>query len=121
MALAKAAKCVSVLACAVMGAWMVFDGGHHMMTGDYVRVDDQLGPWASLVEAAGGTPDALWPVFLFVGGAWLATAVSMLRGSSSARGAALVLALISLPYLVIGTFLALIVLIALFLQRRTAP
>jgi hypothetical protein len=119
MVLAMAAKCASVLACAVMGAWMVFDGAHHMITGDYVRMNGKLGPWANLVEAAGGTPDTLWPFFLALGVAWLATAVSLAGGSRSARKAAILLALLSLLYLIIGTLLALIVLIALLVQRRT--
>jgi hypothetical protein len=119
MVLAMAAKFALIIACAVMGAWMVFDGAHHMITGDYVRMNGQLGPWANLVEAAGWSPDTLWPFFLALGAAWLATAVSLARGSRSARKAALLLALLSLPYLIIGTLLALIVLLALLVQRRS--
>lgn len=93
-----------------LGGWLVFDGAHALITGDYVtpksgRYAGQLGPWAQLVAAIGIDPrsTAMRCVHVVLGSAWLVVATCYLSGLAWAWSGMLVLACLSLWYLPFGT------------------
>ena len=74
-------------------------------------------PWVRLVEAAGLDPTSFGPLLLVLGVAWLAVTIAILRGSQRAFLPAVTVAVASLWYVVMGTGLAVIYLIALATMR----
>ncbi|MCH6158932.1 hypothetical protein [Streptomyces marispadix] len=95
---------------AVTGGWMLFDGLHALLTGDFVTPDGgthagQLGPWAKLVSGIGLDPRSLLVKWVFVGYAvaYLASAAAFATGTTGASKAVAVLAVLGLWYLPFGT------------------
>jgi hypothetical protein len=98
------------------GIWMLLEG-FGLLRGTVERAS--LRPWARLVQAVGLDPMRLGPLFLLLGVLWVLVTVALLSGSPRARLPATVLAIASLWYLIEGTGLAVIYLIALAsLSRR---
>ena len=72
-----------VLALALIeGGWLAFDGGHALITGDYVtpksgQYAGQLGPWSKLVTAIGIEPRStlMKCIHLTLGSVWLVVMV----------------------------------------------
>jgi hypothetical protein len=102
------------------GGWMAFDGGHALVTGDYVtprsgRFAGQLGLWAHLVSAAGIEPrSALMKlIHLILGTVWLDAALWFALGLPWSRVGILVCAILSLWYLPFGTLLSLVQIVLL--------
>lgn len=112
----------AVLALAVLqGGWLVFDGAHALLVGDYVTPTEgphagQLGPWAAVVSALGFQPRSLPIKWLHVGLgiAWLLSLVALMRRPGLGWNCLLVVALASLWYLPLGTVIGLGVLALLF-------
>lgn len=110
----------------LLGAWMTFDGSRAFVKGDYVTPSEgayagQLGPWSKLVRAVGLEPRSS-PVkgtFVVLGVCWLLFAVAYLMGARWARPGLIALSVLSLWYLPVGTFLAVVELVLLFVLRRT--
>ncbi|MEU6083739.1 hypothetical protein [Streptomyces sp. NPDC047108] len=121
---------VVVALVAIVGGWMLFDGIHALVTGDYVTPGSgehagQLGPWAQAVSGAGLEPRSLPVKLVFVGYASVYLAAGAAYGASvqGAWWAVLVLAVLGLWYLPFGTVAGLAV-IALLLTpslRTAAP
>lgn len=78
------------------------------------------GTWARLVAAVGLDPLRFGPVFLIFGILWVIATVAILTGSPRARRPAAALAVASLWFLLEGTALAVIYLIALATLRPRA-
>jgi hypothetical protein len=96
---------VAVLA-AVDAGWMVFDGSRALIVGDYVTADGgRLGPWASVVSAAGIDPRGTGMKVFFVGYGvlWLVAVGGYLTRRRWGRPAVAAGAAGSLWYLVAGT------------------
>lgn len=56
----------------IIGGWMLFDGVHALVTGDFVTPKEgahvgRLGPWATLVSGVGLAPRSLPVKLVFVG------------------------------------------------------
>ncbi|MGH9394215.1 MAG: hypothetical protein ACRD1E_08605 [Terriglobales bacterium] len=50
----------------LLGSWLLTDGLHRLITGDFLRLHGQLGPWAQLVARVGLDPMRLGlPIALF--------------------------------------------------------
>ncbi len=103
-------KVVVVVLLVIVGAWMVFDGAHALVTGDYVTPSSgphagRLGPWSALVEAVGiearSTPMMLG--FVVIGSLHLLAAVSLALGVGPTGWIVGVAALSGLWYLPFGT------------------
>ncbi len=108
-----------ILAC-LIGSWLIFDGLHQRITGDYVRVGGQLGPWAGLVSAVGLNPVELaWP-FVVVGNALIVSGVMLTQRRRWAYQVALLGSGLLLLYLGPGTLLALVALTLLLLKPTRA-
>lgn len=97
----------------VSGGWMIFDGMHAILRGDFVRMNGQLGPWAPMVEKAGIEPQNMRVPFVVLGLLWLTASGGVLAGRKWAWRLGRGLSLISLLYFFIGTVLSLITLILL--------
>jgi len=104
---------------ALSGGWMVVDGLRALITGDYVRIDGELGPWAGLVEGIGidAESDSMKIGFVAYGGAQLVAVSGYLRGRRWGRPAVAVAAAGSLWYLVLGTASGVIQLALLLVGR----
>mgnify|MGYP000256190086 CR=1 FL=1 len=97
--------------------WMLFDGCHALITGDYVtpskgEYKGQLGPWTHCVEALGMKPRSTLMKVLFVvfGVVGVAVAIGFVLQCSWARDAACFVAICGLWYLPLGTVLNAVVL-----------
>src|SRR5262249_53093055 len=100
----------------VNGAYLLFDGLHWVVAGDFIRIGGRLGRWADLVATVGTNPMRLGTAFLVLGAAWCAGAAGLLLRRRWARRITATLAVVSLPYLVFGTLISAAILI--LLSRR---
>jgi hypothetical protein len=98
----------------IEGGWLAFDGGHALITGDYVSPQSpdrrgQLGPWAMVVTAVGIEPRStlMKVIHLALGLGFLATAACFALGLSWARRGMMLYAVLGLWYLPWGTLLSL--------------
>lgn len=103
----------------VAATWMLVDGGRALVTGDYARVEGELGPWAMLVAGLGIDPLSLGmrAFFVFYGAAWLAATGTFAFNVRGSRGAMIAFAVCSLWYFVIGTVSSLVQLALLWKAR----
>ena len=100
----------------VSGGWMIFDGMHAIVRGDYVRMDGQLGPWAAVVEKAGAHPQSMRYPFVLLGLLWLIASAGLVARRKWCWRLGLGMSVISLFYFFIGTALSLITLVLLSLR-----
>lgn len=119
----------TVLALALVeGGWLAFDGGHALITGDYVTPSTgpyagQLGPWSKLVSAVGIDPRStlMKSIHLTLGLAWLLMMVCFALRLPFAWYGMLACAIAALWYLPFGTLLSMIQITLLLLAPlRTA-
>lgn len=117
---------VVVGALSIVGGYLVFDGIHALVTGDYVTPSSgeyagQLGPWSRLVEAVGIDPRStgFQVTYLAVGAFHLAGAAAVVMQAPSARSWAIAAAVSGLWFLPFGTILDVAALIALFTRAET--
>jgi hypothetical protein len=111
------------LACTwLLGWWLVYDGLHQRLWGDYVRLGGQLGPWAGLAQAAGLDPNDLSLYFVALGFGLLGASFGVYWRRRWGYGAALVISALLLLYLGFGALAALLSLALLLLpaSRRYA-
>ena len=118
---------LAILLIASAAGWMIYDGAHALIVGDYVTPQTgeyagQLGPWSNLVSAAGIEPRSLGMKLFFIGQglATLASMIAYILNKSWARSGLLAAMLLGLWYLPIGTLVNLVALILMLLTRRTA-
>ena len=113
-----------VLLALIEGGWLAFDGGHALLTGDYVtpktgRFAGQLGPWASVVSALGIEPRStlMKSIHLLLGLGWLVVMVAFVLGARWAWWGMLGCAAAALWYLPFGTLLSLVQIVLLLLPQ----
>lgn len=101
------------LAVVLTAGWMVFDGAHALVTGDYVTPKSgayagQLGPWAAPLRLAGIEPRNTGVKIFFVafGLTYLAALAAFLRNHRTGRFALGLCAVVTLLYLPFGTVLS---------------
>ncbi|MBD3161410.1 MAG: hypothetical protein GF346_04290 [Candidatus Eisenbacteria bacterium] len=100
----------------VLQAMLFFlDGIRILQTGTRAAISDR--PWVGVVEFAGIDPTDLGPVLLGYGVAWLAVTFAVLRGSWIAQRLAAALAFATFWYIVAGTGVAIVYLIAMATLR----
>lgn len=89
------------------GTWTLVDGLHRLITGDFVRIHGQLGPWAKLVASAGLNPMHFGPVFILMGIVCLVAAnLYLFQNREPAWKFLLVTAILSSWYVGLATFFA---------------
>ena len=93
------------------GAWMLWDANHRLTTGDYYRVEGQLGPWAKIAEAIGLDPlgNAMLAIFFIYGVAWIAATILLILTKPPTRRPLMVLPVLTIWYFGAFTIPALIV------------
>src|SRR5688572_4217153 len=106
----------------ILGGWLTFDGLRAFVVGDYVTLSSgqyagQLGPWSKLVTAIGLDPrsPAMKTVHVGLGLLWLAAVGCFAARMPWAWWAVAGCAVASLWYLPIGTLIAVLELVLLFL------
>ena len=113
----------------VEGGWLAFDGGHALVTGDYVTPSSgqhagQLGPWSKLVSAVGIEPRStlMKSIHLVLGVVWAVAILCYIIGVPWAWSAMLLCAILGLWYLPFGTLLSVVQIAVLLLPalRRSA-
>ena len=116
---------VVVLFAFLEGGWFAFDGGHALVTGDYVTPSSgqyagQLGPWSKLVSGAGIDPRStlMKTIHLALGLAWLAIILCFCLRVPWAEGGMLICACAGLWYLPFGTLLSVLQIVLLLLRLR---
>lgn len=123
------ARWVVLILVVIIGGWVLFDGLHALVTGDFVTPKSgthagHLGPWANLVSGVGLGPGSMLIKLMFVGyaSAYLASGITFIAGVPRAWWAVLVLAVLGLWYLPFGTVANLAVVTLLFMPslRTTA-
>jgi hypothetical protein len=112
----------------IEGGWLAFDGGHALITGDYVTPQSadrrgQLGPWAKVVAAVGIDPRStlMKGIQLGLGIGFLAMTACFALGVPSARTGMILCAVLTLWYLPMGTLLSLIQIVVLLLPALHNP
>ena len=106
----------------LVAGWMVFDGIHALITGDFVTPESgehagQLGPWAVIIEAAGVSPrsTAVKIGFIVYGVVYSGFLAAFLLGWRRGWEGLTFCAFLGLFYLVAGTLLNAIILALLSL------
>jgi hypothetical protein len=112
---------------AIVGGWMLFDGLHALVTGDFVRPESgthagRLGPWANVVSGIGLTPRSMLVKIVFVGyaSAYLAAGITFIARVPGTWWALVILAFLGLWYLPIGTIANLAVVALLIMPSLRA-
>ena len=112
----------------VEGGWLAFDGGHALVTGEYVtpksgQYAGQLGPWSKLVSAVGIEPRSTLMKLIHVtlGFTWVMMIVFFIWGSPWAWWGMIFCAGAALWYLPFGTLLSLIQIALLLLPAIRKP
>ena len=100
------------------GGWMIFDGAHAIVRGDFIRIEGQLGPWAPLIQKVGVAPLNMRYPFVLLGILWLAACGGLIARKKWGWQLALAMSVISLLYLFMGTVVAAITFL-LLLSRPT--
>lgn len=118
-------KWIITLLVLLTAGYMLFDGAHALIVGDYITPTNgeyagQLGPWAGLVASIGIDPHSTFMKVVFVayGFSTLAVLAGFVTQQSWGRSALLVMAVLGLWYLPFGTAINIIVLMLLFLKRN---
>ena len=110
-------KALAALIGIFVGGWMLFDGIHVIATGKYFG-PAKPGPWSALVIKLHIDPFALGPLFIALGLLWMLILIPLLRGQSWGWYGAVAMAICSLWYFPIGTFLSLLDLLVLCIARK---
>lgn len=114
----------------VEGGWLAFDGGHALVTGEYVtpksgQYAGQLGPWSKLVSAVGIAPRSTLMKLIHValGVTWLVVIACFIWGLPWAWWGMILCAVAGLWYLPFGTMLRVIQIVLLMLPaiRKLPP
>lgn len=104
----------------LIGWWQVYDGLHQRLFGDYIRLDGQLGPWAALVSAVGAQPQDLGWAFVMLGFSFIAASFGVYLRQRWAHTIGTAASLISLLYVGLGTPVAVLCLLMLWLKPTRA-
>ena len=112
----------------VEGGWLTFDGGHALITGEYVTPKSgpyagQLGPWSKLVSAVGIEPRStlMKLIHVVLGITWVVVIVCFKWGLPWAWWGMILCAGAGLWYLPFGTVLSVIQIVLLLLPPLRSP
>jgi len=112
----------------VEGGWLAYDGGHALVTGDYVTPTSgqhagQLGPWSKLVSAVGIKPRStlMKSIHLVLGLIWVGMICCYIARMSWAWAGMLACAIAGLWYLPFGTLLSVIQIALLLSSPLRSP
>ena len=100
----------------VIGWWLTYDGLRQRLTGDFTRINGELGPWADLARAVGIDPLSLGWFFVVLGLGFVAASFGVYLQHRWGYNVGLAASFLGLSYLGFGTPVALVCLIALLLR-----
>ena len=105
----------------LLGSYMLFDGLHALVTGEYVTVAGRLGPWAAILAIEHIDPHGRFIElgFLALGVGWLVHSAFVFRDARS-RVATTILCVLTLWYVPFGTLMAVFELCVVWFSRRKA-
>ena len=113
----------------VLGGWLLFDGLHGFLTGDYVTPSageyaGQLGPWSKVVSAVGIEPrsNLMMGIHVGLGAVWLVAMLAWVLRWRVGWSAMFACAVGGLWYLPFGTLLCVLQILLLLtpkLRRET--
>jgi hypothetical protein len=119
-------RIVIVVLVVTEAGFMLFDGVHAFVKGDYVTPKSgeyagKLGPWHHLVSAVGIGPrsNLMKAIFVAYGAIWLVIAGFYAGGAPWAWTAMLVAAIGSLWYLMVGTATSVLIILLLLVAHWT--
>lgn len=123
----KGLRLTIILLAVLEGGWLLFDGVHGLITGDYVTPSSgpqagQLGPWSYVVAAIGIAPRStlMMGIHVVLGGTWLVVIVGFVRKTGWAWTGMFLCAVAALWYLPFGTMLSLLQIVLLVQLRKVA-
>jgi len=111
-----------ILVSIVAGGIMLVEGVYNLLTHSYIG--GTLGPWGRLVRAVGLNPYHIGLVFVLLGLAWGVALFGFRSGDQWGWWAELAVAILSLWYFPLGTFLAVVCILLLLRQtprRKRLP
>lgn len=109
---------VAIALAFITGTWMLVEGLHRLIAGDYVRMHGQLGPWANLLRHTGIDPMRAAPLFIAWGIAWLVIAnLYLFRNTEVSWRGMIVAVVLSFWYAGFATVLEIVQLVLLLLPR----
>ena len=100
----------------LLGGWLVFDGLHQRLLGDYVLIDGRLGPWADAVSSVGLDPQNMGWAFIALGFTLISAGFGVYLRRRWGHTTGLIASAVSLLYLGFGTPVALVCLVLLLLK-----
>jgi len=100
------------------GGFMVADAVHRFVTGDFFRIDGQLGPWSTIISGLGIDPLAMGPVFLVLGAIHALAGVAILLRRPWGVPLTIAMAFGTLWYLIFGTISSSIQIVLLWVHSR---
>ena len=117
-----AAWAILILLGLFSGGWMLFDAVRRLTTGDYVRINGQLGPWTHLFHALRIDPMGISVAWLFVacGAARLLATAGVAVRAPWAWDAMLLSSLACLWYAPMGSMTSVITIALLYVPAVSA-
>jgi len=103
----------------IIGAWLVFDGIHKLLTGYYTGEQTiGLGPWATIVTAIGVQPADMALPFLFLGVIWIVNGIIVLLGANTRYERAIAISIVTMFYALPGTLVGTVTILLSLRERR---
>jgi hypothetical protein len=103
----------------IIGAWLVFDGIHKLLTGYYTGEQTiGLGPWATIVTAIGVQPADMALPFLFLGVIWIVNGIIVSLDANTRYERAIAISIITMFYALPGTLVGTLTILLSLRERR---
>jgi hypothetical protein len=103
----------------IIGAWLVFDGIHKLLTGYYTGEQTiGLGPWATIVTAIGVQPADMALPFLFLGVIWIVNGIIVSLDANTRYERAIAISIVTLFYALPGTLVGAVTILLSLRERK---
>lgn len=113
-------KIIITILSLINGLYMLIDGIHVIIKSKYLG-PEKPGPWANTFHKMNIDVFNLGPLFIIYGIAWLTFLYGIWTGQSWAYFFGIIISILTLWYLPIGTFISIIILILLLINKNNIP